>query len=611
MSVYRFFLTIVFRFPIQTVAIVALSLLIALAEMIGLASALPLLGLLLTDSEIASQGSLGDIKRWIGIDELSVGWLLLLLAMLLILRDVAQNLSVFSINWSRSVIEARFRQDYVHDMLQVGYGSIQKQNAGSLINIITSQIDSIGLGVRLLGNLISNVVVGSAFIVSAILLEPLLPALLAPIALLSIFVARYSSRLTRIYATSNIELRTQIVTSVNEVLKHFKFIKSGTLEPLYENQLVTAIRSFLRNVRRNLTVQFVSQTLPQVVSLILVFSLVFYYLGLENVDKQDVLVVIVLLYRASGRIISTQTDWRALSQNIPAFEKFETSRAILVENKEKQWSGDSVPARFDRLTFTDINFHYEQSKAVLSDFNLTLDAKGLLAISGPSGAGKTTFVDVLTGIVRPQRGVACVDDVPLDQLNLQEWRKQIAYIPQDCLLIKGTIRENILLGVPEPTSEEDFETTCKACIVDDFVQNMPDGYNTFIEDVGAAVSGGQRQRILIARAMLSRKPIIILDEAMSAVDGLTEGKLFAMLRNFATDHLIILIAHRLAPLKFADRVIVMNGGTVVESGTYETLMQQAGLFSDMVNHWGETDDQGTQESAVNDGEPNDAKSSVS
>lgn len=611
MSVYRFFLTIVFRFPIQTVAIVTLSLLIALAEMIGLASALPLLGLLLTDSEIASQGSLGDIKRWIGIDELSVGWLLLLLAMLLIVRDVAQNLSVFSINWSRSVIEARFRQNYVHDMLQVGYGSIQKQNAGSLINIITSQIDSIGLGVRLLGNLISNVVVGSAFIISAVLLEPLLPALLAPIALLSIFVARYSSRLTRIYATSNIELRTQIVTSVNEVLKHFKFIKSGTLEPLYENQLVTAIRMFLRNVRRNLVVQFASQTLPQVVSLILVFALVFYYLGLENVDKQDVLVVILLLYRASGRIISTQTDWRALSQNIPAFEKFEASRAILVENKEKQWSGDSVPARFDRLTFTDINFHYEQSKAVLSDFNLTLDAKGLVAISGPSGAGKTTFVDVLTGIVRPQRGVACVDDVPLDQLNLQEWRRQIAYIPQDCLLIKGTIRENILLGAPETTSEQDFEVTCKACIVDDFVQNMPDGYDTFIEDVGAAVSGGQRQRILIARAMLSRKPIIILDEAMSAVDGLTESKLFAMLRNFAADHLIILIAHRLTPLKFADRIIVMNNGAVVESGAYEALMQQAGLFSEMVNQWDETTEHAVPESAGNDSETNDVKSSAS
>ena len=588
MSVYRFFRAIVFRFPMQTGAIVVLSLLVALSEMVGLASALPLLGLLLSDNSAVDTGFLGDFTHWLGIDALSAGSLLLLLAMLLIIRDAAQNLSIFSINWSRAVIEARFRRDYVHDMLQVSYGSIQKQNAGSMINIITSQIDAIGIGVKLLGNLMSNVVVAGAFILSAVILEPLLLALLAPIALLSVFVARYSSRLTRIYAASNIELRAQIVTSVNEVLKHFKFIKSGALEPLYESQLFTAIRFFLRNVRRNLIVQFASQTLPQVVSLVLVFALVYYYLGLQDVDKQDVLMVIVLLYRASGRIISTQTDWRALSQSIPAFEKVESSRTVLAENKEKQWSDGLVPAQFNHLSFTDINFHYEQSTAVLSDFNLVLNAKGLVAISGPSGAGKTTFVDILTGIARPQHGIVRIDDIPLDQLDLKEWRKQIAYIPQDCLLIKGTIRENILLGVPESVEDGDFQSICKACLVDDFVQAFPDGYETFIEDVGATVSGGQRQRILIARAMLSRKPIILLDEAMSAVDGITENKLFAMLRKFAADHLIVLIAHRLAPLKFADHIVVMDKGTVVESGSYEVLMRGGGLFSEMVNQWEET-----------------------
>lgn len=585
MKTFDFFKAIFLRFPFQTILIIVLSLFVASAEMLSLASALPLLGMLLNDGSMENFGFVDKIVSFFGMNDFSISDMLLLIGCLFIAREFFQSLSETAIQWARASVETRFRLGFTKNMLRIGYGSLRKYNMGTMINIMTAQIDTIGVGVRLLGNLMSNAIVGCILIFSTLFLEPTLLLLLAPVGLLSVVVAYYSSKLTRKYARANIVIREQIITSVTEVLKHFKFVKSGSLEALYEAQLKSGILEYLRNVRRNLVVQFLSLSVPQTTALTLVFASLYYYLGKPGVDVQNVLLVIMLLYRASGRIITVQVSWRSLAQHIPAFENVEANSSLLAKDRELYNQGVPVPADFKSIDMNAVGYSYDKKNSALHQMSLSLGKTGMVGVVGPSGAGKTTFVDILTGLIQPTEGEFRIGGIPSTEIDVHDWRLNIAYIPQDSLLMRGTIQDNLLLGSQSRVPDDVIKKVCKDCMVDDFVSRLPDGYDTMIRDLGTSVSGGQRQRILIARALLSEKPIIVLDEGMSAVDVQTEGRLFEALHRCAESRLVILVAHRLEPLRFADRIVVFEDGRVVDDGTFDELLARNGLFSAMVNQW--------------------------
>lgn len=259
---------------------------------------------------------------------------------------------------------------------------------------------------------------------------------------------------------------------------------------------------------------------------------------------------------------------------------------ILDEPPEKEESAaerTEVPERIEgRIAFRQLHFAYPQSKGpVLKGVDLEVKAGEQLAIVGPSGAGKSTLVSLLLRFYHPDSGRIELDDVPVERYPLKEYRDRFAVVPQEVLLFGGTVMENIRYGDPEATDEAVKEAGRKAN-AEAFIQELSDGYETVVGERGVKLSGGQRQRIAIARAILRDPTILILDEATSSLDSVSERLVQEALEKLMEGRTSIVIAHRLSTVQKADRILVLDEGEVVEIGTHEELLtKEDGLYKEL------------------------------
>jgi subfamily B ATP-binding cassette protein MsbA len=232
------------------------------------------------------------------------------------------------------------------------------------------------------------------------------------------------------------------------------------------------------------------------------------------------------------------------------------------------------------IDFSGVSFCYKEGEPVLKGIDLQVKPGEVIALVGPSGAGKTTLVNLVPRFYDPTGGVIKVDGVNLKEVELKSYRKQMGIVPQETVLFTGTVQENIAYGRIDATRTE-IEAAAKAANAHDFIRELSDGYRTIVGERGATLSGGQRQRIAIARAILRDPKILILDEATSALDtaseGLVQEALYRLMRNRTT----FVIAHRLSTVRNADRILVIQEGQIMESGTHEGLMQQGGLYQSL------------------------------
>ena len=230
------------------------------------------------------------------------------------------------------------------------------------------------------------------------------------------------------------------------------------------------------------------------------------------------------------------------------------------------------------IEFHNVSFHYIQEEPVLSDVSFTAKPGEMIAVVGPTGAGKTTIVSLMERFYDPQSGSIKIDGTDLRDVTIESLRAQISMVLQDVFLFNGTIAENIAYGVKGATQERIEEAALIAC-ADDFIRQMPQGYETRIGERGVRLSGGQKQRLSIARAVLRDTPILILDEATSSVDMETELQIQRAIENLTGNRTIIVIAHRLSTIISADQILVLDQGTIIEKGNYYELMEQDGVFA--------------------------------
>ena len=246
---------------------------------------------------------------------------------------------------------------------------------------------------------------------------------------------------------------------------------------------------------------------------------------------------------------------------------------------------DIAPERHD-IVFDHVSFSYEK-KPILHDITVTLPDKTTTAVIGPSGSGKTTFCNLVARFWDVDSGKVTIGGHDVREYTLESLMDQMSMVFQNVYLFADTIENNIKFGCPDATHEQVVEAAKKACC-DDFIEALPDGYNTVIGEGGASLSGGEKQRISIARAMLKDAPIIILDEATANVDPENEDRLQQAIEALTRDKTILMIAHRLKTVRNADQILVLDAGNIVQQGKHEELIAQPGIYADFIGGKKET-----------------------
>lgn len=242
----------------------------------------------------------------------------------------------------------------------------------------------------------------------------------------------------------------------------------------------------------------------------------------------------------------------------------------------------AAPGKPVRIEFRDVTFTYPGAdRPALANVSFTLEPNETVALIGKSGSGKTTVTNLLLRTLEPDSGEILFDGISEKELALDWIRQQIALVPQDPFLFYGTIAENLRVAKADATEEELIAAT-KAAELYDFVSRSPDGFNTRVGDQGLALSGGQAQRLAIARAFLKNAPIVVLDEPTSQIDVETEALLNRALQRLTANKTVLLIAHRLSTIEQADRILVLDGGRLAESGTRQALLAQGGIYAGMI-----------------------------
>jgi ATP-binding cassette subfamily B protein len=283
---------------------------------------------------------------------------------------------------------------------------------------------------------------------------------------------------------------------------------------------------------------------------------------------------------AAGALAELSEVWGEIMQAAGAAERLSEMLQTIPEIRSPEKPVPLPKPPLGTVAFENVRFSYptRRDEQSLDDVSFQVKAGETVALVGPSGAGKSTIFNLLLRFYDPQSGTVRVDGVNVADADLTELRRRIAIVPQDVALFADTIAENISYGTPGATLAE-IRQAAIAAQADEFISALPGGYNCKLGERGTSLSGGQRQRIAIARAILKNAPILLLDEATSALDAENEGAVQRALDDLVSGRTTLVIAHRLATVQKADRILVMEKGRIVEAGTHAELVRRGGIYA--------------------------------
>lgn len=403
-------------------------------------------------------------------------------------------------------------------------------------------------------------------------------AVLAVIVLPAAFYGarRLGKRLKKVAkaAQAKISVITEFLAETFSGIKMVKvFGRESALTAVFENKNQEYYRDMMRSTR---IVEFTTLMMEAVAGLGIAFVL--WYGGKLVVrdvitpgDFFSFLTAVFMIFTPAKRLANANNN---IQKSRAALERIDE---MFEKEKEREGTSDLKPIS-NSIEFSKVCFRYPSSKHdILRDLDLKVKKGEITAIVGRSGAGKTSFADLIPRFHDPASGTITIDGMNIADATLKSLRQQIGLVSQDIILFNDTARANIAFGNPE-ASEDDIIRAAKAAHAHEFILELPEGYNTMIGERGVMISGGQRQRLSIARAILKNPPILILDEATSSLDTESEMKVQLALDTLMESRTTFVIAHRLSTVQKADRIIVLEKGRIVEMGPHEGLLKKGGLY---------------------------------
>lgn len=390
---------------------------------------------------------------------------------------------------------------------------------------------------------------------------------------------RMGSRLRRLAATGQ-EKVGDMTSMLQETLSGIRIVKAFGQEEAEADRFRRCNRAYLGTIMKGTQVSSLASSHLEVIGVVGVAAIIWYGGSLVIAGHMtpgaffSFLTAMFMAYTPIRKLSgANNTIQQALAAAERVFEVLD-----LETEQARDCASKDVPTIKQSLEFRHVTFSYEGvTLPALSDIDLTIRTGEMVALVGSSGSGKTTLAGLVPRFYDPTEGVILMDGQDVRQFSLSSLRRQIGIVSQSIVLFDDTVRNNIAYGHAEATMDQVVEAA-KAAYAHDFIERMPHGYDTFIGENGVKLSGGERQRLAIARAILRDTPILILDEATSALDTESERIVQLALANLMQNRTTLVIAHRLSTIQSAHRIVVMDQGRIVESGSHEELLRRSGVY---------------------------------
>jgi ATP-binding cassette subfamily C protein len=376
-------------------------------------------------------------------------------------------------------------------------------------------------------------------------------------------------RKSRRAAVEQTRLLQSLVSVISGQLSAAKPLKAMAREEHVDALLSDQTRKLKKALRQQVIAKEAVSALQEPLLAIMVSAGFFLSLYVLELPLASVLVMLFLIARVVSYLSKAQKAFVQVSLKESAY--WSIVQAIEAARSQPEPPGGERIVELDEgIQFEDVSFGHGTARGILDRQSLLIPARGLTVFIGPSGGGKTTLLDLLVGLLQPDEGRILVDGVPLNELNLRAWRRQIGYVPQDSVMVNESVAYNLTLG--ETLSDDDIREALRAADALDFVSAMPEGWNTRVGEGGSRLSGGQRQRLAIARALVHRPRLLILDEATSNLDHEAQTAVIETVNHLKGKLTILAVAHQERMVRVADRVYRLSGGRVTETAPTEHLI---------------------------------------